>query len=128
MGGPKDPFDDDYPTQRHSGSLQRGPIWEGFARVLVAHMLDVEARCKTEIDRLPVPHSGFGEATRALVSARLESRILEARSIAEEARHLAGAFKSWERHDPGAESRAATLERWHDLERRAKDFEARERS
>jgi len=125
MGAPTDPFDD-APTPRQSEGIERGPIWAGFADILAEHMFDVEAKCKSELDHLLLPRSGFGEATRRLVGARLQSRILEARSIAEEARHLAGAFRSWEVGDPGVDSRGTTVWEWQDLERRAKDLEASE--
>jgi hypothetical protein len=107
MSEAQDPFDDDYPTKRHSGSLQRGPIWEGLASMLAQRLREVEAACRANVDREP----------------ELRSRLAEARAMAAEAAELARQFKAWEREDPGYEARTTTLSRWQDLESRAHDFE-----
>lgn len=80
----------DLPTKRHSGTLQRGPVFESLSRDLATEM---EARARA------------GDSV--------------ARELAADALALAGTFASWALGDPGPAARREAIERWHHLDVRA---------
>ena len=115
-GKPKDPYT--APTRRVSTRSSGGPVWHALARSLADQLRDAREKQRLALESLPVPQSELGRTSRAAAAKRIAERIAETTALEGEALQLAVEFESWQSAGLSAETRAAVIERWYELQRK----------